>query len=128
MKKSVARFCKISAFSTALSGVCALSLLGLMLGILGTSTGRFVFSAYGDVIFFPSLGMFLTLFVYGLLALKRNYITYLVSVASLAVVFYFVETIPHILLLLPGIAIGLATTRFCTIPEAKKERKWAHER
>lgn len=124
MKKGdVARICKVGAFGTVVSGVCSLGLLGLLLGVFGSTFGQAMVDQYGDLVFYPSFGMFATLLIYGMLSLARNVVTYALTLGVLVFVLFLVRSWEGLLLVLPGIAIGLATTRFCTIPDIKKRHK-----
>jgi len=123
MKKEVARFCKHSAFSVTVSGVCSLALLGLLVGILGTTFGQVLMQTQRHLIYYPSIGMFVTLFCYGLLTVKRNIYTWIVSLAAIASMLYITWSIEGVIMILPGIAIGLTTARFCTVPGIKKAYK-----
>ncbi len=112
--------CKIGAFGTVISGLCAFGALGMLIGFFGSAYGLALVDSYGDLVFFPSFGLFALLFVYGLLSIKRNWLTYFLSLIVLFFAVYFSRTLNGLVLILAGVAVGFALTRICDVPGIRR--------
>lgn len=71
--------CKVGAYGTVISGLCCLRLLGVLLAVFGTTAAITYMNDFGDYVFIPSYIGFAALLVYGMLSLRKDWLTYSIS-------------------------------------------------
>jgi len=98
--------CKVGVYGTIISGLCCLGLLGVLLGLFGATAAIAYVNKFGDFIFLPAYGIFGTLLVYSMLKLKKNWLTYLITVAVAGLAIYVSLSLSGVLLTGGGIIIG----------------------
>lgn len=99
--------CKVGAYGTIISGLCCLGVLGVLLGIFGLTAAIAYVNKFGDFLFLPAYGAFATLLVYGMLSLKKNVLTYAVTVIVAALAVYLSLSLMGAVLTIAGILIGV---------------------
>lgn len=98
--------CKVGMYGTIVSALCCLGTLGLLLALFGATAALAYVNQYGDFVFLPAYGAFATLLVYGMLSIKKNWLTYLITAAIAGFAVYLSLSLRGALLTLSGIVLG----------------------
>jgi len=99
--------CKVGAYGTIVAGLCCLGILGVLLGLFGATAAIAYVNQFGDFVFLPAYGAFGTLLVYGMLSLRKNWLTYLVTAAVAGFAIYLSLSLLGAVLTGSGIVLGV---------------------
>ena len=99
--------CKVGAYGTVVAGLCCLGILGVLLGFFGATAAIAYVNKFGDFVFLPAYGVFATLLVYGMLSLRKNWFTYLITAAVAGLAVYVSLSLLGVALTVSGIVLGV---------------------
>ncbi len=99
--------CKVGTYGTIISGLCCLGIVGVLLGLFGATAAIAYVNEFGDFVFLPAYGAFATLLIYGMLMLKKNWITYLLTIIIAGFAVYFSLSLLGAALTGSGIILGV---------------------
>jgi len=99
--------CKVGAYGTVVSAICCLGVVGVVLALFGATAAIAFVNNIGDFIFLPAYGAFATLLVFGMLSLRKNWLTYITTAAVAGFAIYLSLSVSGALLTLGGIVLGI---------------------
>jgi len=99
--------CKVGASGTIVAGLCCLGMVGVLLGLFGATAAIAYVNQFGDFIFLPAYGVFATLLVYGMLSLRKNWFTYLITAVVAGLAIYVSLSLLGVALTGSGIVLGV---------------------
>ena len=79
----------------------------MLLGLFGATAAISYVNKFGDFVFLPAYGAFAALLVYGMLSIRKNWITYTITAIVAAFAVYLSLSFIGALLTLAGIVIGI---------------------